>query len=158
MSAGAFPAIAVGDFTVTAVSDGVLYSTTDVILGIDKAEGERRPGVRQGERLPLDVNCFLIRHGDSLMLSDAGSGLDMQPTLGTLPQNLRSIGVPPEKIDTILLTHFHPDHSLGLVDREGRAVFPNAEIIAHEIEVAFWLDRQELPGDSERMRSETRAQ
>ena len=140
------------------MSDGVLYSTPDVILGIDKAESERLTGVKYGERLPLDVNCFLIRHGDRLMLSDAGSGLDMQPTLGTLPQNLRSIGVAPEKIDTILLTHFHPDHSLGLVDREGRAVFPNAEIIAHEVEVAFWLDREQRPDDSERLRRNTEQQ
>jgi glyoxylase-like metal-dependent hydrolase (beta-lactamase superfamily II) len=158
MSAGAFPTIAVGDFTVTAVSDGVLYSTPDVILGIDKAESERLTGVKQGERLPLDVNCFLIRRGDRLMLSDAGSGLDMQPTLGTLPQNLRSIGVAPEKIDTILLTHFHPDHSLGLMDREGRAVFPNAEIIAHEVEAAFWLDREPRSDDSERLRRNTAQQ
>ena len=158
MSASSVPTITVGDFTVTAVSDGVLYSTPDVILGIDKAESERLTGVKQGERLPLDVNCFVIRHGGRLMLSDAGSGLDMQPTLGTLPQNLRAIGVEPEKIDTILLTHFHPDHSLGLVDREGRAVFPNAEIIAHEVEAAFWLDREQQPGDSERLRRNTEQQ
>lgn len=158
MSAGAFPTIAVGDFTVTAVFDGVLYSTHDVIHGIDKAESERLTGVKHGERLPLDVNCFVIRQGDRLMLSDAGSGLDMQPTLGTLPQSLRSIGVAPEKIDTILLTHLHPDHSLGLVDREGRAVFPNAEIIAHEVEAAFWLDREPRPDDSERLRRNTAQQ
>ncbi|WP_068016433.1 MBL fold metallo-hydrolase [Rhodoplanes sp. Z2-YC6860] len=158
MNAGPLPTITVGDFSVAAVSDGVLYSTSDVILGIDKAESERLTGVKQGERLPLDVNCFLIRHGDRLMLSDAGSGLDMQPTLGTLPQNLRSIGVAPEKIDTVLLTHFHPDHSLGLVDREGRPVFPNAEIIAHEVEVAFWLDREPRPDDSERVQRGTRQQ
>jgi glyoxylase-like metal-dependent hydrolase (beta-lactamase superfamily II) len=158
MSIDTFPTLAVGDFTVTAVSDGVLYSTPDVIQGIDKAESERLTGVKHGERLPLDVNCFLIRHGDRLILSDAGSGLDMQPTLGTLPQNLRSIGVAPEKIDTILLTHFHPDHSLGLMDREGRAVFPNAEIIAHEVEVAFWLDREPQPDDSERLRRNTEQQ
>ena len=78
MNAGPLPSIAVGDYTVTALSDGVLYTTPDVILGIDKAESERLTGVKQGERLPLDVNCFLIRHGDRLMLSDAGSGLDLR--------------------------------------------------------------------------------
>ena len=43
----------------------------------------------------------------------------MQPTLGKLPDNLRAIGVDPATIDIVLLTHLHPDHSLGLVDREG---------------------------------------
>jgi glyoxylase-like metal-dependent hydrolase (beta-lactamase superfamily II) len=148
----------VGDFTVTAVSDGVLYSNHDVILGLDMAERERLTGVPYGQPLPLDVNAFLIRHRGRLMLSDAGSGHTMGATLGKLPQNLRAIGVEPEAIDTILLTHLHPDHSLGLVDEAGSAMFPNAELIVHEVEAAFWLDRTPMPDDSERIQRNTRAQ
>jgi glyoxylase-like metal-dependent hydrolase (beta-lactamase superfamily II) len=148
----------VGDFAVTAVSDGVLYSNHDVILGIDRAESERLTGVAYGQPVPLDVNVFLIRHRGRLILSDAGSGHTMGPTLGKLPQNLRTIGVAPEKIETILLTHLHPDHSLGLVDEAERAVFPNAEVIVHEIEAAFWLDRVPQPTDSERVARGTKAQ
>ena len=148
----------IGEFTVTAVSDGVLNSNHDVILGLDMAERERLTGVPYGQPLPLDVNAFLIRHRGRLMLSDAGSGHTMGPTLGKLPQNLRAIGVQPEAIDTILLTHLHPDHSLGLVDETGRAVFPKAELIVHEVEAAFWLDRAPMPDDSERIQRNTKAQ
>jgi len=52
----------VGEFTVTAVSDGVLYSNHDVILGVDKDDSARLTGVPYGQPLPLDVNSFLIRH------------------------------------------------------------------------------------------------
>ena len=85
----------VGDFTVTAVSDGVLYSNHDVILGVDKDDSARLTGVPYGQPLPLDVNCFLIRHGGKLILSDAGTGHTLQPptNLGKLPENLRAIGV-----------------------------------------------------------------
>ena len=76
----------VGEFTVTAVSDGVLYSNHDVILGVDKDDSARLTGVPYGQPLPLDVNSFLIRHRGKLILSDAGSGHTMQPTLGKLPQ------------------------------------------------------------------------
>ncbi len=155
---GEAPGIVVGEFTVTAVSDGVLNSNHDVILGIDKAESARLTGVPYGEPLPLDVNCFLIRHRGRLILSDAGSGHTMGPTLGRLPQNLRAIGVAPEAIDTIMLTHLHPDHSLGLIDEAGRAVFPNAQLIVHEAEAAFWLDRAEQSADSERVTRNTKAQ
>jgi glyoxylase-like metal-dependent hydrolase (beta-lactamase superfamily II) len=148
----------VGDFTVTAVSDGVLNSNHDVILGLDKAESARLSGIPYGQPLPLDVNCFLIRYRDRLMLSDAGSGHTMGPMLGKLPQNLRAIGVAPEAIDIVMLTHLHPDHSLGLVDEAGRAVFPKAELIVHEIEAAFWLDRAPRPDDSERVTRNTKAQ
>ena len=92
------------------------------------------------------------------MLSDAGTGHSYGPTLGKLPQNLRAIGVAPESIDIILLTHLHPDHSLGLVDEAGEVVFPNAQLIVHEVEAAFWLDRTPQPDDSERITRNTKAQ
>jgi glyoxylase-like metal-dependent hydrolase (beta-lactamase superfamily II) len=148
----------VGDFTVTAVSDGVLNSNHDVILGVDRSESEKLTGIPHGQPVPLDVNAFLIRHDGKLILSDAGSGHPMQTTLGYLPNSLRAIGVAPETIDIIMLTHLHPDHSLGLVDEAGRAVFPNAQLIVHEVEAAFWLDRELQPTDSERVTRNTKAQ
>jgi glyoxylase-like metal-dependent hydrolase (beta-lactamase superfamily II) len=157
MSAAA-RSIRVGAFGVTVVSDGVLNSNHDVILGIARAEAERLTGVAYGQPLPLDVNCFLIRHGAQLILSDAGSGHTMGPTLGYLPDNLRSIGVDPVSINIVLLTHLHPDHSLGLVDQHGAAVFPNAWLVLHEVEAAFWLDRTPRPDDSERVARNTKAQ
>jgi hypothetical protein len=48
----------VGEFTVTAVSDGFLNTNHDVILGIDRAESERLTGIPYGRPVPLDVNCF----------------------------------------------------------------------------------------------------
>jgi glyoxylase-like metal-dependent hydrolase (beta-lactamase superfamily II) len=140
-----------GEFSVTTVSDGVLYSNHDVILGIAKEESARLTGVPYGQPLPLDVNSFLIHYRGKLILSDAGSGHTMQPTLGKLPENLRALGAPPEAIDVIMLTHLHSDHSLGLVDPQGAPYFPNAQLLIHEVEAAFWLDRELQPGDSERI-------
>jgi glyoxylase-like metal-dependent hydrolase (beta-lactamase superfamily II) len=148
----------IGEFSVTAVSDGVLYTTHDVVLGVDKDDSARLTGVPDGEKLPLDVNSFLIRHRGKLILSDAGSGHTMQPTLGRLPHNLRALGAPPEAIDIIMLTHLHSDHSLGLLDEAGRPWFPNAELIVHEVEAAFWLDRTLQPGDSERVVNNSKRQ
>ena len=158
MSGDARATMQVGDFTVSAVSDGVLNSNHDVIVGIERTESERLTGIAYGQPLPLDVNCFLIRHRDRLLLSDAGSGHSMAATLGKLPQNLRAIGVTPEAIDILLLTHLHPDHSLGLLDEAGRAVFPRAQLVVHEIEAEFWLDRTPGPDDSERVQRNTKAQ
>jgi glyoxylase-like metal-dependent hydrolase (beta-lactamase superfamily II) len=148
----------VGEFTVTAVSDGVLNSNHDVILGVDQADIARLTGIPYGQLLPLDVNCFVISHGNRVMLSDAGTGHTYGPTLGKLPANLRAAGFAPEAIDIILLTHLHPDHSFGLVDEAGRAVFSNAQLFVHEVEAAFWLDRKPMPDDSERIARNTRMQ
>jgi glyoxylase-like metal-dependent hydrolase (beta-lactamase superfamily II) len=144
----------VGEFIVTAVSDGILNSNHDVILGIPSEESARLTGIAYGQPVPLDVNSFLIRHRGKLILTDAGTGQGLQPVqknLGKLPENLRALGAPPEAIDIIMLTHLHSDHSLGLVDEQGRAVFPKAELFIHEVEAAFWLDRMLQPGDPERV-------
>jgi glyoxylase-like metal-dependent hydrolase (beta-lactamase superfamily II) len=152
------PTRKVGDFTVTAVSDGPYRGSLDAILGVERADVERLTGVKTGEPMWLDVNSFLIRANGKLMLSDAGSGLALQPTLGKLPENLRAAGAAPEDIDVLLLTHLHSDHSLGLVDEAGRALFPKAELVIHEIEAAYWLDRTVQPDDSERVRNNSAAQ
>jgi glyoxylase-like metal-dependent hydrolase (beta-lactamase superfamily II) len=148
----------VGNMMVIAVSDGTLNTSHDVVHGIDKAESERLTGIPVGQPLPLDVNCFVIRQGGRTILVDAGAGNQMGPTLGRLPKNLRALGIAPESIDIILLTHLHPDHSLGLVDEAGRTVFPNAELVVHEIEASFWLERTPSPDDSERVARNTKAQ
>ena len=148
----------VGEFTVTAVSDGTLNSNHDVILGIDRAESVRLTGVPYGQHVVLDVQAFVIRYGDKLILSDAGTGHTYGPTLGKLPANLRAAGMAPESIDYIMLTHMHPDHSWGLVDEAGKAVFPKAQLIIHEVEAAFWLDRAPKPDDSERIARNTKMQ
>lgn len=147
----------IGDIGVTALSDGRLKTSIDVVLDLDRAESERLVGGAQNAEQFLAVNSFLVRRGDKLMLVDAGAGTSMQPTLGRLPDNLRSSGVAPERIDVILLTHMHPDHSNGLVDAAGQAIYPNAEIVAHAEEARFWLDRAELASDSERVKRNTAA-
>ena len=140
----------IGDIEVTAVSDGVLAAPLDVVLGMEKSEAERLVGKK--DVVNISVNAFLLRLAGKWAIIDVGSGNTMGPTLGKLPDNLRASGVPPEKIETIFLTHLHPDHSNGLVDDAGNAIYPNAEVILHETEAGFWLDRDEASGANERIR------
>ena len=142
----------IGDIEVTALSDGVLAAPLDVVLDLDRAEAERLAGTKPGEPKSIAVNAFLLELGGRWALVNTGSGNTMGPTLGKLPDSLRACGVAPEEIATIFLTHLHPDHSNGLVDDGGRAVYPNAELILHEREAQFWLDRDEASGADERIR------
>jgi glyoxylase-like metal-dependent hydrolase (beta-lactamase superfamily II) len=139
----------IGDIEVTTLSDGVLAAPLDVVLGMDKAETERLAG-RSGH-LPIAVNAFLLRLGGRWALVDTGCGNSMGPTLGKLPDNLRAHGVAPDEIETIFLTHLHPDHSNGLTDDAGAAIYPKAEIVLHELEAQFWLDRDPASGANERI-------
>jgi glyoxylase-like metal-dependent hydrolase (beta-lactamase superfamily II) len=142
----------IGDIEVTALSDGVLATSIDVVLGMERAEVRRLAGTADGDGVHIAVNAFLLKLQGRWALIDAGAGTSMGPTLGKLPEHLRAFGVAPEEIAALFLTHIHPDHSNGLVDDAGRAVFANAELILHEAEARFWLDRDEASGETDRIR------
>jgi len=141
----------IGDIEITALNDGPLPATLESFIEFPREEAERLSGAKAGDPLFLPVNAYLLRRGDKRMLIDTGCGPSMGPELGQLPNTLRALGIAPETIDTVLLTHIHPDHALGLVDASGRAVFPNAELIVHDDEAAFWLNRDAPAGASERI-------
>ena len=87
------------------------------------------------------VNTFLIHSKGRIAIVDTGSGNYLQPTAGFVQRNLASAGIDPKSIDTVLLTHMHPDHSAGLTDMSnGQLLFPNAELVMHENELAHWFD------------------
>ncbi len=139
----------IGAIEVTTVSDGVLNATLNNFVGVTAAEAERISGFPADGPVPLAVNAFLLTVNGKRVLVDAGSGSTMGPTLGKLPDNLRAIGVPPESIDYVLLTHIHPDHSNGLVDDDGRANFPNADLVVNGEDLRFWVEREPQTSDNE---------
>jgi glyoxylase-like metal-dependent hydrolase (beta-lactamase superfamily II) len=130
----------VGDITVTALNDGHQDVAMSTVLGIPPEEAAAmlhaafRPVPRR-----TTVNGFLIRSGGRTALVDTGCG-PAKPTVGFLAANLAAAGVEPSQVDTVLMTHLHPDHFGGLSDREGSALFPQAELRLHADEYAYWHD------------------
>ena len=49
---------------------------------------------------------------------------------------LDRIGIRPDQVDHLILTHLHFDHASNL------KLFPNATIYLQESELSFWLSRQ----------------
>jgi glyoxylase-like metal-dependent hydrolase (beta-lactamase superfamily II) len=137
-SALALPSMRVGDVEVHGVSDGVLKTSLDIIIGMERPQAAQLLGSEDGS-VSIPVNNFLIRRGGRVILIDAGAGNTMQPTLGKLPDNLRAAGVDPGAVTHIVLTHLHPDHANGLVDDAGKPHYPNAEIALHQTEFDFWM-------------------
>ena len=58
--------------------------------------------------------------------------------------NLAAAGIAPAAIDTIVISHFHPDHIDGLKTKDGDKVFANAEILVPEPEWTYWMDDAEM--------------
>lgn len=128
-----------GGLELQALSDGILKTSLDFVLGMERAQSEELVGGTADGSLFIPVNNFLFRREGATVLIDAGAGNTMQPTLGKLPANLRAAAIDPADITHIVLTHIHPDHANGLVDDNGEAVYPNAEILVHSQELDFWM-------------------
>ncbi|MEZ5818420.1 MAG: MBL fold metallo-hydrolase [Hyphomicrobiaceae bacterium] len=141
----------IGDIVVTAVSDGTLERTHEMMLGVGEEEARRHLAAACRRAFVLSVNAFVIRSGDRVALVETGSGNYLGPSAGHLMANLAAAGVAPGEIGTILLTHMHPDHSAGLTDMTtGRANYANAELVVHENEPRHWFDDGAMARGSER--------
>jgi glyoxylase-like metal-dependent hydrolase (beta-lactamase superfamily II) len=132
-----------GTIEITVVSDGTLAFPAETLWGdrADDARGLLASTFRSARPVGLELNTILVNTGDKLALIDAGGGIDgkFQKTAGSLPRNLAAAGYDPSDIDLILLTHCHSDHLWGISDgKNASLLFPSAEFVASETEVAFW--------------------
>ncbi len=131
-----------GTIEITVVSDGTLAFPAETLWG-DRAEDARgllTSTFQTPSPVGLQINTILVNTGDKLVLIDAGCGVDkFQKTTGGLIGNLAAAGYAPGDIDIILFTHLHFDHLWGISDHENASLlFPSAEFVACEAEVAFW--------------------
>lgn len=147
-----FPSQQIGEFSITAISDGYLSASLDLLSNIDLLDASKlQQDAGVNDPSSIHINCYLVRGRGRTILIDAGAG-GFKQWGGKLKVNLALAGVQPSDIDTILLTHAHPDHVGGLLDSSGEAAFPDAELVIHQHEVSFWEDDSNLSRASERAR------
>jgi glyoxylase-like metal-dependent hydrolase (beta-lactamase superfamily II) len=91
-----------------------------------------------GERTASSI--VLVRDGDALIVVDPG----MVARRALILDPLRDIGVAPEAVTHVFLSHHHPDHTINV------ALFPNAEVVDFWARYVddLWLD---MPGDGYRL-------
>ena len=102
--------------------------------------------------LPVSFTVLLVNTGSKLILIDAGTAGQIADTAGFLMTNLAAAGIAPAAIDTILISHFHPDHIDGLKTKDGDKVFANAEILVPEPEWTYWMDDAEMTKAPDRIK------
>lgn len=143
----------VGEITVTAICDGYLDTNYEIFHGITPEEGDAHMRSAYLQSPPrISVNSYLVRSKGRIALIEAGAGHTMGATLGFLPAHLAAAGVNINDIETVLLTHMHPDHSNGLTDADGSRVFPASEIALADAEMRHWQDDSAMAAAPERKR------
>lgn len=134
--------ILLGDFEITALSDGSHVFPVDTVMIDTTPEKVAAALARDDLALPLQgsINAFLINTGSKLVLVDTGAGALYGPCCGKLLSNLRAAGYRPEQVDEVLLTHLHKDH-VGGVLADGKIAFPNAVLRVARVEADYWRSR-----------------
>ena len=83
-----------------------------------------------------------VNTGKHRILVDIGAG-NLLPTTGKLLQNIHNIGITPESIDSVFITHAHPDHVGGALPMiRVKFVFANANYYICRTEWDFWFSEQ----------------
>ncbi len=157
---GLRPAIrqfAMGEMRVTALHDGTRWQEPlSPPFCLDKSEAELAE-IGRANRLPVHGNRnsftpMLVESGAHKVLVDVGFGPDARGTgVGQVVDGLALLGLTPEDITEVMLTHMHPDHILGL-RHDGGPTFPKASYVMGRVEYDSWKSGAGVPEQRQKNR------
>jgi len=136
----------VGDVEVTAIYDGIWRKPHDPAFiknaTVDEVKMALETAHLPTDFMPIPVTVLVLKMGNRLVMMDAGTGVGQwQANATNLPKNMAAAGIDYTKINTVVISHFHPDHIWGLMEKGTNApIFPNAELIVNAVEYNWWTD------------------
>ncbi|MGD9869199.1 MAG: MBL fold metallo-hydrolase [Hyphomicrobiales bacterium] len=137
-----------GEYEVFILLDGVFDADVEGLVHAKGPEARQSAIAAWGKpTIRMDVNCFLLRGASGTILVDTGCGTMWGEEFGKARNLLAALGVTPESVDHVLLTHVHGDHAYGLFDGD-QPYFLRALVHVSRPELAFFTDpaaRETLP-------------
>lgn len=141
------------NMALTWLDGGTTYLDGGTMFGVvPKVIWSKRYPVNEKNQIELPTHPILIQYEGHNILIDSGLGAGklterQMRNLGVsqesrVEEDLAELGLTPEDIDTILMTHLHGDHAAGLTKWQGEelvSAFPNATIHVSAVE---WNEMQ----------------
>ena len=132
--------LTLGDFELTAVSDGIYHSDGGAFFGVvPKTMWSRKVTADEKNLIPVGLNSILVRNGRQTLLIETGIGSKMPERMvkiygqpAQLLENLSAGGIAPDDVDIVINTHLHFDHCGWNTVRRGDrmvATFPKAKYL-----------------------------
>ena len=132
-----------GDLEVTVLTDGYIKQSPvyPFVAPLATAEAVKtllEANFRPTDAIEMALNIMVVKSKDRLILLDTGMGNFASPIQGRLPASLADAGFRASDFTDIILSHGHPDHIGGLVDKQNNLVFANADLYMAKAEHDFW--------------------
>ncbi|HSI66559.1 MAG TPA: MBL fold metallo-hydrolase [Planococcus sp. (in: firmicutes)] len=142
------------DMKLTWLDGGTTFLDGGAMFGVvPKVVWSSKYPVNDKNQIELPTHPILVQYDGHNIIIDSGLGSGklterQMRNLGVSSQSqvdkdLESLGLTPEDIDTVLMTHLHGDHAAGLTKWQGEELvpaFPNATIHVSAIE---WDEMQQ---------------
>lgn len=140
----------IGPYALHTIETGRFGLDGGAMFGIiPKPLWEKRIPADERNRIPLHMRCLLLQSADRCILIDNGLGetytekfatiYAVDHAFATLHDSLAAVGVAPDDVTDVILTHLHFDHCGGSTRRAAdgtlELVFPNA---THHVQRAHW--------------------
>ncbi|WP_426166710.1 MBL fold metallo-hydrolase [Sandarakinorhabdus sp. DWP1-3-1] len=118
-----------GKLRLTALRDAAANAPNDakvfgVETGPEAVEAVLAAAGAAPGQISLSVNTLLVRMPGHVVLVDTGYGAPH----GIMLDSLARAGVAPAAVTDILISHGHGDHVGGLIDADGKPVYPRATV------------------------------
>jgi glyoxylase-like metal-dependent hydrolase (beta-lactamase superfamily II) len=145
-----------GDFELTALSDGIYYLDGGAFFGVvPKTLWSRKVSVDEQNRVPTGLNSVLVRTGDKNILIETGIGNKLPEKMARiygqpaeLLEHLNAVGVAPDEIDIVINTHLHFDHCGWNTIRQGDKIAATFARAKYYVQEGEWKHAHENQRDS----------
>lgn len=142
LNGASFYRFMLGRKRLTILADGASLFPGAELFAVNAAPAEfaatQQRAFEPPDKVNFHMNTLLIEEGDRKIMVDAGAGHFLGGDFGRQALALRNAGVDPAEIDTVVVTHGHPDHFGGLLAPDLSSRFPNAQIIWDGREYDYW--------------------
>lgn len=123
----------VGEYSVYVLTENEGQGNIKILIDAPKAVTDE---YAPDGTFPNAVRAIVIKKQDEIWLVDTGFGRNIFT-------QMESIGISPENVDHVLLTHMHGDHIGGML-REDKPAFQNADVTVSENEQKYWGSEEKM--------------
>jgi glyoxylase-like metal-dependent hydrolase (beta-lactamase superfamily II) len=139
----------IGDYDLYPVETGRFGLDGGAMFGVvPRALWQKHAPPDGRNRISMAARALLLKGNGRIVLVDTGNGLKMpaklqdiygmDPTSPSLESSLSGLGVDPEQVTDVILTHLHFDHAGGSTVRAGSSVRPTFANATYYVQKAHW--------------------